>query len=539
MSYPLVTPRSTLLPLLVTPEDSWVEYVPDLTFKRVCLPASHHLTDIWSSENLLKVWNQRWSREYGNPWGSEVYFHLGEVLINSGSSVWLRELSDWNYRYTYLPMGKVRGSECNWSIDKDIQKYSLEFILDNELEEVNPLVVTDDDQSTFWSVGGSGTSGTLSISISDDSTEYLRGSNSLKITVDNTGTYDVVYIYHNFSSTQDWSGYEFITLWFYGSGTGDDIGVKIQDSGGNVSRWWITDDFIGWRRFILPLKHPDTTPTGTEADLSQVIQIAIDNIQTTGTWYLDRVVLDVGQWVNIEHYIPDSIRGVNLYSHDDRVALSFDGVDDYVKIPHSDSLEISGSITISALVYSYGSDRIQHIFTRVPDSGDSIIFVRILTNGAFRSVFRIEGTYYTTRAGSIEWNKWFHVCVVRNGTEVKHYVNGEYQGGRSIPEGNIDTVGLGHRIGVAGWGYNEFWNGHIAFLRIYNRALDESEVEHNYNCISTGDTPVTDGLVLWLDTDSVQGDTWVDKSGYGNNGTIHGARWNVKMLNGVSFHDIY
>jgi len=538
VSYPLVTPRSTLLPLLVTPEDSWVEYVPDLTFKRVCLPASHHLTDIWSSENLLKVWNQRWSREYGNPWGSEVYFHLGEVLINSGSSVWLRELSDWNYRYTYLPMGKLRGSECNWSIDKDNQKYSLEFILDNELEEVNPLVVTDDDQSTFWSVGGSGTSGTLSISISDDSTEYLRGSNSLKITVDNTGTYDVVYIYHNFSSTQDWSGYEFITLWFYGSGTGDDIGVKIQDSGGNVSRWWITDDFIGWKRFILPLKHPDTTPTGTEADLSRVIQIAIDDIQTTGTWYLDRVVLDVGQWITIEHYIPDCIRGVNLYSNSDRLALSFDG-EDYVKVADNPSLNPTTAITIEVMFYpsSTPSAPTDLVGKRNSANDGSFILTFDSTNKIFLWIRHLD-SWIGLRSKTALLGRWCHTIGVYDGLQLKLYLDGSLDATRSY-EGAIDdasgipvTLGYSPRTG-------RYLTGFIAFARIYDRALSESEVEHNYNCISTGDTPVTDGLVLWLDTDSVQGDTWMDKSGYGNNGTIYGARWNVKMLNGVSFHDIY
>ena len=538
MSYPLVTPRSTLLPLLVTPEVSWVEYVPDLTFKRVCLPASHHLTDIWSSENLLKVWNQRWSREYGNPWGSEAYFHLGEVLINSGSSVWLRELSDWNYRYTYLPMGKVRGSECNWSIDKDNQKYSLEFILDNELEEVNPLVVTDDDQSAFWTVGGSGTSGTLSISISDDSTEYLRGSNSLKITVDNTGTYDVVYIYHNFSSTQDWSGYEFITLWFYGSGTGDDIGVKIQDSGGNVSRWWITDDFIGWKRFILPLKHPDTTPTGTEADLSRVIQIAIDDIQTTGTWYLDRVVLDVGQWITIEHYIPDCIRGVNLYSNSDRLALSFDG-EDYVKVADNPSLNPTTAITIEVMFYpsSTPSAPTDLVGKRNSANDGSFILTFDSTNKIFLWIRHLD-SWIGLRSKTALLGRWCHTIGVYDGLQLKLYLDGSLDATRSY-EGAIDdasgipvTLGYSPRTG-------RYLTGFIAFARIYDRALSESEVEHNYNCISTGDTPVTDGLVLWLDTDSVQGDTWMDKSGYGNNGTIYGARWNVKMLNGVSFHDIY
>ena len=203
-------------------------------------------------------------------------------------------------------------------------------------------------------------------------------------------------------------------------------------------------------------------------------------------------------------------------------ALSFDDVDDYVEVPYSESLEISNSITITAWVCSHYSERIQHIFTRIPDSGDSIIFVRIPPSGVLQSQFRIEGTYYGGVAGSIGWHKWYHICVVRDRTEVKHYINGVYVGGYSVAEGSIDTVGLGHRIGVAGWGFSEYWNGLIASVLIYNRALNLSEIQHNYN---NPLNPVTSGLVLWLDWTSIDiaNGLWLDRSGYNNHGTIYGA----------------
>jgi hypothetical protein len=66
-------------------------------------------------------------------------------------------------------------------------------------------------------------------------------------------------------------------------------------------------------------------------------------------------------------------------------------------------------------------------------------------------------------------------------------------------------------------------------LLIYSRALSDSEILWNYQ---HPDSPVRDGLVLWLQADpayirDIDGDgvpEWVDLSGNNNNGKIYGAR---------------
>src|SRR5260370_32387108 len=61
-----------------------------------------------------------------------------------------------------------------------------------------------------------------------------------------------------------------------------------------------------------------------------------------------------------------------------------------------------------------------------------------------------------------------------------------------------------------------FFNGTIAFFRVYNHALSTLEIQNNYLTPS----PVSNGLVLWLSFDQTPGSSVVDLSGYGNNGTL-------------------
>ena len=75
---------------------------------------------------------------------------------------------------------------------------------------------------------------------------------------------------------------------------------------------------------------------------------------------------------------------------------------------------------------------------------------------------------------------------------------------------------------IARYRYGVCIHGYIAFVRIYNRALSDSEITHNYYFPND---PVRDGLVLWLHWDSIdiENGIWYDKSGYDNHGTIYGA----------------
>ena len=78
---------------------------------------------------------------------------------------------------------------------------------------------------------------------------------------------------------------------------------------------------------------------------------------------------------------------------------------------------------------------------------------------------------------------WHHIVGTVSGTTVKVYVDGLQDGEGivgQIPSNTLDIfIGALHAYGP--WGVQEYFNGLIDDVRIYNRALSASEVEQLYN----------------------------------------------------------
>jgi hypothetical protein len=221
---------------------------------------------------------------------------VGYTLINSGDNVYL-----WDESYT----SNSTSLQPNLTIDTSNDKFSYIFYLDNDLEETSPTVIYDDE--TFWTAYTEGT-GSYGITLSEETSIVKKGSSSLKMVV-GSGTADSVGAIHVYASYQDWSGYEFIALWFYGTDSGETVNIEVRTSGGgNWRRWQFVDNFNGWKRIVKPLAQGDLADVGT-VNLAEVDKILVIryNIASTPTWYLDRTVVDVGQWKKIEVYVPDTL----------------------------------------------------------------------------------------------------------------------------------------------------------------------------------------------------------------------------------------
>ena len=73
---------------------------------------------------------------------------------------------------------------------------------------------------------------------------------------------------------------------------------------------------------------------------------------------------------------------------------------------------------------------------------------------------------------------WFHAMVTYNGSTVLIYINGvldaTYSESGSQTPGNL-------RIGSNDAGTSEYFTGDLAIVRLYNRALSQTEVIQNFN----------------------------------------------------------
>jgi len=160
--------------------------------------------------------------------------------------------------------------------------------------------------------------------------------------------------------------------------------------------------------------------------------------------------------------------------------LDFDGVNDYVEVPASASLNAAGPMTVEAWIRPSGTPL---PYSEIVDKeGGSGGYSFILNNDRRLHLWVGDGTPWVNTVGttSLQDNVWYYVVGVADGSDLRVYVNG-VQEGTPTPQGAPgSTAGVNLRIGrMVGTGLRWF-NGIIDEVRISNRALTPGEIAANY-----------------------------------------------------------
>ena len=191
------------------------------------------------------------------------------------------------------------------------------------------------------------------------------------------------------------------------------------------------------------------------------------------------------------------------------------GVGDFIAVPNSPSLDLTGSFTLEAWVY-----------TTDPNE------VTVVGNNEFRFLIyhwwpHIQFNNSTQLVGTIQINngRWNHVACVYNkeSGSLTFYVNDILDTTAtavSTPASGTDSILIGN---------SHYGNGPVSLdeVRIWNRALTRSEIDSNMYLSLSAATGVYSGLVLSMtfQTPNNEGSglDCSDKSGMGNDGFNHGA----------------
>jgi hypothetical protein len=211
-----------------------------------------------------------------------------------------------------------------------------------------------------------------------------------------------------------------------------------------------------------------------------------------------------------------------------RYALYFDGVDDYVSIPRSGSLNV---VNISIFMWVY-----QLMY--YPSWGE------YLDRNSYYALGLLGGRTWSwlnlpvrSRVGAtiLPLYQWIFIGVTYDGVTRKHYVNGvlDAQWVENAPLTTYNSMRL-----IIGANANDtdtsivspsyYKQTYIAQVLLYSRALSDTEITWNY---IHPDNPVRNDLVLWLkahpdNIKDIDGDgllEWLDLSGFNNHGKIYGA----------------
>jgi hypothetical protein len=209
-------------------------------------------------------------------------------------------------------------------------------------------------------------------------------------------------------------------------------------------------------------------------------------------------------------------------------ALEFDGQDDYIDLGSGGLLSGYDSFTISAWINANDSAKRKTIYSE-GNSGNIFphITFRILRPSDISSKeLQLIVRDNNADSSSITWSTpfpsgWHHVVGIRNGSDVKLYIDsvGKTATGNVAGPLSVNGVAIGRSKVTS---YTEFFDGIIDEVAIYNRALSAEDVQKIMYRKLTGDEP---GLVGYWDFDEGQGQVVYDSSGNENNGTVLGAAW--------------
>ena len=199
-------------------------------------------------------------------------------------------------------------------------------------------------------------------------------------------------------------------------------------------------------------------------------------------------------------------------------AAKMNGASEYIAVPHSSSLSLTGSFTIEMWVSPNTAGVTSTLLQkRVGSANNGYTFLMSSGKPAIRNNSQTRLTGKTV----IPANNWTHIAGTYNSSTnvFSIYINGVLDTTSTVasaqPVGNSDSV-------IIGTGFNGSFIGKMDEVRIWNRALSNSEIS-SFSRISLGaNTGIYSGLVMsltlqGLNSTSVLSDL-TDKSGNNNNG---------------------
>jgi hypothetical protein len=163
-------------------------------------------------------------------------------------------------------------------------------------------------------------------------------------------------------------------------------------------------------------------------------------------------------------------------------ALNFDGINDFVRVPDSSSLDVGASGTIAAWVRLDAINRWNSVLAKGNVNSRSATNYGLEvtnTNRFFCILGRGSSSRTLTSSITVTTGTFYHVACVWNGTQLRLYINGVLN--TSVAQNLTPAVNTSPLyIGQFGGGVNRM-RGVIDQVRIYGRALSQAEVSTDMN----------------------------------------------------------
>jgi len=153
-------------------------------------------------------------------------------------------------------------------------------------------------------------------------------------------------------------------------------------------------------------------------------------------------------------------------------ALSFSGTGAFVSIPNSQSLNMTNAITVEAWVYPTALGGWKPLVYK--ETGFAYV---LMGSSGSSSTPSFGGSFSSANAmgtTALPLNTWSHIAGTYDGTTLRVYVNGVL----ATSQAQTGTISASTGpLMIGGNNEGEYWAGRIDEVRIYNRALSQSEIQ--------------------------------------------------------------
>jgi len=172
-----------------------------------------------------------------------------------------------------------------------------------------------------------------------------------------------------------------------------------------------------------------------------------------------------------------------FYTSSDYGSITFDGVNDYVRIQNNVN---PANITLEFFFKVFISSSYQYLISNARDCCGTYNGYELRIESGYPSFQIWNGTNAVTNGTRAPLNQNYHLTATYDGSQLKIYQNGILTGTTN------STLGIGsppsYNLAVGGMGlapatYNI--SGSIYVGRVYDRALSQTEITQNFNAYRT------------------------------------------------------